>query len=310
MRRPAPTNAAQPDVEPHDLSGSHTLRRASQPELVVLLIYFSVIVTVTDVLNIRLGIELLTLTVVVAAFGISRAGAHFLRDWWFFLLGLLLWSFSGPIAAESPFPLHMDGLIQADRVLFLGHDPVVLLQHTFLHPGRVEPLHWAMGTIYNLHLAEPYIAGYFLWRLNRLVYLQFVAAVLSLLVLGYITFILLPTVPPWMASTWYHRIPAVYNGFKAVLVSHPLPFHGTPIFYIWHLKGDAVAAVPSEHAAFPVLEYLAFSRVFSRARPLLLLWVAVVLFTVVCLGMHWVIDALIGWAYALAVFWGVRRVSR
>jgi membrane-associated phospholipid phosphatase len=121
---------------------------------------------------------------------------------------------------------------------------------------------------------------------------------------------LFPTVPPWMASIRYQRIPNVYNGFGAVLRGHPLPFHGTPLFYLWHLRGDAVAAVPSEHAAFPMLEYLAFSRVFPRARPLLLLWVTGVLFTVVTLGMHWLIDALIGWAYALIIFWFVRRASR
>jgi membrane-associated phospholipid phosphatase len=136
-----------------------------------------------------------------------------------------------------------------------------------------------------------------------------VAAVLVLLVLGFITFILFPTVPPWGASTWLHRLPGIYNGFAAVLKAHPLPLEGSPIFYIWHLKGDAVAEIPSEHAAFPMLEYLAFSRIAPRWAGLLLVWVACVAFTVIYLGMHWVIDILAGWLYAVVIFWLVRRVA-
>jgi membrane-associated phospholipid phosphatase len=264
----------------------------------------------TDVVNVRPGVELMTAAVAVAALAISRKPALFIHDWWFLLLGLVLWNLSGPIAARSPFPHHLDPLLQADRLLFLGHDPVVLVQHALAVPGHLGPLDVLTALAYNLHLPEPFIAGYLLWRLNRLVYLQFAASVLILLVLGFVTFILFPAVPPWMASTWYGRLPHVYNGFGPVLRAHPLPFHGTPIFYVFKLSGDAVAAFPSEHAAFPMLEYLAFSRLAPRASLLLLLWVFWVLFSVVYLGEHWVTDVIAGWLYAVVIFWVVRRLTK
>ena len=160
---------------------------------------------------------------------------------------------------------------------------------------------------YNLHVPEPYIAGYLFWRLNRAVYLQFAAAVLLLLVAGFVAFVVFPAVPPWMASTRFGRLGHVYNGFGAILTQHPLPFHGTPLFYVFHWRGDAVAAFPSEHAAFPVLELLAFSSI-SRFGRLLSLWVLWVLFVVVYLGEHWVIDALAGWALAVACYLAVSLV--
>lgn len=271
--------------------------------------YFAALIAVTDVLNVRQGVELMTVAVAVAALAISRAGALFLRDWWFYLAGLILWNLSGPIAAYSPFPHHLDFMLNADRILFLGNDPVVMVQHALAKPGHVGPLDVLAAIAYNLHVPEPYIAGYFLWRLNRLVYLQFAASALALLVLGFLTFILIPAVPPWMASTWYGRLPHVFNGFGPVLRWHPLPFHGTPLFYLFKLRGDAVAAFPSEHAAFPLLECLAFSRVFRRGWLPLLLWVGWTLFVIVYLGEHWVTDAVAGWLYAVIIFWAVRSLS-
>lgn len=233
----------------------------------------------------------------------------FLRDWWFYLLGLLMWNLSGPIAAQSPFPVHLDFMLQLDNLLFLGHDPVSLVQRSLATQGVIGPLDVATAFVYNLHLTEPYFVAYFLWRIDRAVYFRFAAAVLLLLVLGFITFIVFPAMPPWLSSLRYNRPPHIFNGFNPVVHAHPLPFHGTPIFYVFKLTGDAVAAFPSEHAAFPLLEYLALRSVFgSRAWPLLL-WVLAVLFSVVYLGEHWVTDALAGYLYTLLIWGAVTRLA-
>ena len=60
-------------------------RRATKRELAFLAVYFAVIVLGTDALNVRLGVELLVLTVLVPAIVVTRAPALFLKDWWFFL---------------------------------------------------------------------------------------------------------------------------------------------------------------------------------------------------------------------------------
>lgn len=283
--------------------------RASRREILALVVYFTGLVLLTDVLNVRLGVELMSLAVFVAAVVISRRPLLFLHDWWFLLLGLLLWNVGGPIAAYSPFPLHLDFMLNLDRILGFGHQPVAVVQHAFARPGTITPLDYFTAILYNLHVPEPYIAGYFLWRLGRAVYLQYAAAVLMLLVAGFITFILFPSVPPWMASTRLHRLSHVYNGFGPVLRSYPMPFHGTPLFYLFKWRGDAVAAFPSEHAAFPMLDLLAFSRISPRLIPWFVLWVALVLFTILYLGEHWVTDALFGWLYTAVIFFAVRKIT-
>lgn len=299
------------DLDPRSPVDDERIRAwkpATRREILLLAIYFASVVIVCDLLNIRLGAEYLTLMVVVAAVAISHAGRQFVRDWWVYLVGLLMWRFSGPIAGQSPFPVHLEILIKADRLLTAGHDPVLLIHDAFADPTHLRPLDWFTAIAYNFHLPEVYIAAYFLWRLSRAVYLQFVSAVLILLVLGFITFVLFPTMPPWMASSWFHRIPRIVNGFGRVLHAHPLPLIGEPIFYIWKLKGDPVAAIPSEHAAFPMLEFLALRKLFPRGALLLLPWVLFVPFAVVYLGMHWLIDPLVGWIFAVLIFWFVSRV--
>ena len=287
-----------------------TWQRAPGRELVYLGLYFGAALVVADIVNVRLGVELLTLVVALAALAITRRPRLFLRDWWFSLVALVMWNLSGPIAAHSPFPAHLDFMLRSDRVIFLGHDPVVLLQRHLASAQRVNLLDVLTAVTYNLHLAEPYVAAYFLWRLNRTVYLRFAASVMILLVLGFITFIVFPAIPPWLAASRYHRVTGVINRFGPVLRAHPLPFHGTPIFYIFRLSGDAIAAFPSEHAAFPLLELLAFSSTCGRkVTALLILWVAWVLFSVVYLGEQWVTDALAGYVYAIILWRLVAKVS-
>jgi membrane-associated phospholipid phosphatase len=75
---------------------------------------------------------------------------------------------------------------------------------------------------------------------------------------------------------------------------------------VFKLAGDKVAAFPSEHAAFPLLELLAMRLVSRRAAVFFGLWVLAVFFAVVYLGEHWVTDVLAGWAFSLIIFSAVR----
>lgn len=285
-------------------TGERESRRAGRLEVTLLLVYFAAVVVLTDVFNVRLGVELLTLCVLLAALLITRRPFDFLRDWWFFLVGLVMWNLSGPIAAQSTFPAHLEFMLNLDRALFFGHDPVRLIQLNLKGAG-VTWLDLTTSVVYNMHLAEPYIAGYILWRLNRALYFQFAACALILLVVGFATFIVFPAVPPWLAAD-YGRLPGVQNLFGIVLRWHPMPFHGTPIFYLVKLTGDPIAAMPSEHAAFPMIELLTFASLGKRYVFGFSAWVVAVLFSVVYLGEHWLTDVLAGWLYAAIIVLFVR----
>lgn len=314
-------------------------QRASTGELWLLAGYFFALVALTDLFNVRLGVEFLIPAVIVAAIAITRMPVLFFRDWWFVLAGMVLWAFSGAVAAHSPFPWQLEVLLHTDWLIGLGHQPVQEMQSHFWSPGHVGWLDWLAAGIYNVHVTEPFVAGYFLWRLNRGVYLQFAAALLTLFVVADTAFILFPAVPPWLAayklvhaqgkylfaggwpappgdavsfSLHYVRahghvyLPGVRNLFGPVLAAHPQPFHGSALSAALNLPSDAVAAFPSEHAAIPLLEVLAFRLVNKWVALVLGLWALAVLVAVVYLGEHWVTDVLAGWVFSLVVFGCVR----
>jgi membrane-associated phospholipid phosphatase len=77
------------------------------------------------------------------------------------------------------------------------------------------------------------------------------------------------------------------------------PYNGTIIFGKLHIGYDQVAAVPSEHAAYPLLIFLFLRRQFGRIAYLALVYIAALLFSITYLGQHYIIDAVIGFAYAI-----------
>jgi membrane-associated phospholipid phosphatase len=76
---------------------------------------------------------------------------------------------------------------------------------------------------------------------------------------------------------------------------------------------NEVAAVPSLHAAFPVMFTLFFWS-SARGRPwlrvLLVAYPLAMAFTLVYAGEHYVFDVLLGWIYAVAVYAAVTAIER
>ncbi|MEN3313083.1 MAG: hypothetical protein V7645_2412, partial [Actinomycetota bacterium] len=132
--------------------------------------------------------------------------------------------------------------------------------------------------------------------------------ILIVTVLGEITFLLLPTAPPWMAGD-LGLLPPVHH-----IIRDGLPHLGfTELAAHKDEPGtyNLVAAVPSLHAAWPMLGLLVI-RTYRLPRwlfALQTLQLAGVLFAIVYTGEHYVFDALAGIAYAVVSWQIVMRVS-
>jgi membrane-associated phospholipid phosphatase len=72
---------------------------------------------------------------------------------------------------------------------------------------------------------------------------------------------------------------------------------------------NPVAAVPSLHAAYTLLITLFLWRWVRWARPLLAAYPVAMAFALVYTAEHYVVDILLGWAYALAAVWVVHRLA-
>jgi membrane-associated phospholipid phosphatase len=158
---------------------------------------------------------------------------------------------------------------------------------------------------------------------NRELFGKFAIAFVVVALAGFATYILYPAVPPWMAAEPLVRVhgtyvwttgghvylPGVQNLQAPILGRWFNSYHGTIFFPFLHLHYDNVGAIPSEHAAYPLLFFLFLRRQFGRPAYLAFIYIAGILFSITYLGQHYVIDAVIGFAYAVVGYGLVMHVA-
>jgi hypothetical protein len=236
----------------------------------------------------------------------ANRGGRFIRDWLPVILGLFAYSMAGTYAEKLKFGIHYLPQIDADRALF-GGLPTVWLQH-HLFNGTIGPLEVFASLSYLSHFFGPVFLGFYLWWTNRRdAFTTLMFSLLAACVLAETTFVLAPTAPPWMAAN-QGIIAPVHDLFKQTLLG--VHFTKAAAFIGNSHNYNTVAAMPSLHAAFPIIGSLVAWR-FGLPRwirvALAIQWFAIV-FAIVYLGEHYVSDALVGALYGLAAFILVARV--
>ncbi len=116
---------------------------------------------------------------------------------------------------------------------------------------------------------------------------------------AFLFYLLLPVAPPWKV------LPSVVK-----IIDHTLPsftdIPGIPVpatVYHW-LTPNQYAAMPSLHAAYPLLGTLFALRLWGRRAWPALVYTACVWLSIVYLGEHYVVDIIGGVVFVLAVFFG------
>jgi membrane-associated phospholipid phosphatase len=123
-------------------------------------------------------------------------------------------------------------------------------------------------------------------------------------------FVLMPTVPPWMAGEprYHYRILPVLSrhtgsGFASMGLKGFVKVWQTALEW-----GNAVAAMPSLHAAFALFVPAFFLPLIKPKwlKALVLTFPIIMLTSLVYFGEHYVIDGLVGWLLVglSFLFWG------
>jgi hypothetical protein len=276
-------------------------RIALAPSRIALLVaYFAVVFPTLMFFNVGLVPDVLVLVLLGAAVIAGKAGL-FVRDWGVFLLVVVLWQQTAKVATWVGLPLHLHELIAADRFLvwpFLhGELPQVWLQQHLYHPGSwqwYDVLSWA---VYGLHFPEPLVVGFIIWLRDRALFRRYSIAFLTLASIAFAIYIVYPAVPPWMAASndyHYHAIPSLVNIFSAFNDAVLKQGFGHSYHSVLHVDYNLTAAMPSLHAAFPLLSALYLYKSIGRRGLVMIAYGMIVWFSVVYMAEHWVIDVLAG----------------
>jgi PAP2 superfamily len=255
----------------------------------------------------------ITLLIAIALY--ANRTARFLRDWVPVFVGLALYVMTEAAVPDLGMKVHYLPQIEVDRVLGFGTLPTTWLQE-HLYGGGTGPLELFSLLMYTSHFLAPLILAFLIWSVwERRGFADLLFGILAVSILGDITFVLAPTAPPWLAAQHGLIEPvqpiitsALYDLHLDVLAAH---------------KGDAskynvVAAIPSLHAAWPIICLLVIRKhrlpgwLFASQMALTL----GVFFAIVYTGEHYLIDAIVGVVYAFAAWWllqlafGAKRALR
>ncbi len=222
----------------------------------------------------------------------------FLKDWVPFVFLFLAYEYLRGLVPSLGWTVHVDPLIWADELLF-GQLPMITLQDLLWVPDRIPWYDWVFTLTYLLHFTLPLRFALLLWMRDRGSFRRFMVALVVLSFAGFLTYLFYPAMPPWMAAS-QGLIPPVHDVMARTL-GPLLDGPGLPTLY-FIMSPNLVAAMPSLHAAYPMLVYLYAVRFYGRKGHLFLPYLLTVWVGVVYTNNHWVIDVIVGALYALAAY--------
>ena len=253
------------------------------------------------------GVEIepqwVVLAVLVIALALGR-GREFITDWVPFLLLFFAYEVMRGFAAKTGFAPHDLGALE--QWVFRGSLPTVVLQGWLYRPAFISPWDWLAIGLYFMHFVLPVVVGFVFWLGSREHYWRYVAALLLMCLLAFLTFLFFPSTPPWLQ--YPHLVHKISNETVAKWGVQYLqsPIYGT----LGRLDPNLYAAFPSLHAAFPVLGAVYAWRRYRLVAIVLLVWSAGVWWAIVYLGEHYVVDALFALLYVAAATLAVETAAR
>jgi PAP2 superfamily len=207
--------------------------------------------------------------------------------------------------ADSLTPgAHVQPQLGFDEWVFGGTAPTVRLQRALWHPGDPSWYDYLATLVYLSHFVVALTVGIVLWFRAYPLFRRFRVLFLTVTFAGFVTYVVYPAIPPWMASR-RHDMPHAVRIVRAMWLELGL----TDVAAVFGEKSKyafPVGALPSLHAAWPFLLLVFFWPIAGRWRAVLVAYALAMAFTLVYTGDHFVFDVLLGWTYVIVAVVAVR----
>jgi hypothetical protein len=224
-----------------------------------------------------------------------------IRDWLPLYVVLAVYALLRGYASDVLWGPFFGPQIAFDSFIGGGQVPTVTLQRWLFRANDLRPWDYVAWLTYMSHFFTSFIVAGVLWKRDHARFRRFIALFVSLTFIGYLTYLLYPALPPWLAANTGHIAPITRI---IPLVWDRVGIHQAAALFTGANRFDNnIAAMPSLHAAYPMLLLLFFwKRAHMPLRALLVTYVLAMAFTLVYTGEHFVLDEVVGWSYAVFVY--------
>jgi membrane-associated phospholipid phosphatase len=220
---------------------------------------------------------------------------EYAKTWIPFISFFLLYEFiRGHIDDLSPFKNFTLYWIYDLELLIFKRLPSKILQDIFIDNKFV--INFSLF-FYSIFFYYSFLTAFILWLKKPKVFSEYTKKFLALSFIGLLLFFLIPTAPPWMVNE-------IKNiGIERVLYGNTI-MNQFNVFslYQYFIYGNAVAALPSLHVAWPAFTSLFLIKITkSKFYYLFLIIPIMICFSVVLTAEHYVIDVVAGWLLATTI---------
>jgi PAP2 superfamily len=236
----------------------------------------------------------------LAAFSVPawRSWGGLLLEWLPFFGLLAAYDYLRGAVSVAPEQAHFAPQIDFDQALFGGHVPTVWLQQHLWHASHLHFYDYAAWGVYLTHFFAVWVTAAVIWRVARHRFRRYALTTVLLTLCAFATYWAYPAQPPWLAAQEallppVDRVVPIVWGHLGVATAQSIYENGRFV--------NVAAAMPSLHAAFPLMLMLFFWSAGRWVRLGLGLYTLAMGFALVYGGEHFVADILAGWAMALGV---------
>lgn len=242
--------------------------------------------------------------ILLAVFSVFGQARPFLTRFLPFLALLLVYDSFRGVADDLNKNVHFWEMIYFDTAVFGGQLPTVTLQQWWWH-GTVQWYDFYFYFLYIMHFVAPVLLGVLIWKKRDSLYWPYVWSLVGLSFAAFVTYVIFPAAPPWMASE-LNMIPQIQRISSDIWWAMGI----TNFSEVYSkLSPNAVAAIPSLHSAYPMLFVLFLTKLYGWKNMGWTMFYPISIWVgVVYLGEHYVIDAILGALYAIGAYFAIMQL--